>query len=175
MRIAMGQKGMTEIRKASSIMCCIIALMVFHTIPSWAKDTWDNRAADQLGDKYSIGADEHLMITVHIWGEVRSPGEKQVRDITNLLELISKAGGPTEYADLKKVELTRTHKRSSRFLIIDLREYLHAESYEGSLPVLQPGDIVKVPRNRWYVWRTLVRVASEVAIVANVYYWFTRP
>jgi hypothetical protein len=41
-------------------------------------------------DQYQIGPDERLLITVHIWGEVRKPGEYLVPDDTDILELISK-------------------------------------------------------------------------------------
>ena len=58
-------------------------------------------------DQYQIGPDERLLITVHIWGEVIKPGEYLVPDDTDLLELISKAGGPTEYSDLKNIKITR--------------------------------------------------------------------
>ena len=52
----------------------------------------------QQKDQYQIGL-ERLMITVHIFGEVRQPGEFLVPDNTNILELISKAGGPTEFSN----------------------------------------------------------------------------
>ncbi len=57
--------------------------------------------------QYILGTEEKLEMVVHIWGEVRSPGEYRVSYDTNLLELISKAGGPTSYANLSKVRLTR--------------------------------------------------------------------
>ena len=55
-----------------------------------------------------------LKVVVHIWGEVRSPGEYTVPAGTNILELISKAGGPTEYANMGKVKLTHPTKQSKR-------------------------------------------------------------
>jgi len=56
---------------------------------------------------YILGSEEQLEIVVHVWGEVKSPGEFRVPYETNLVELISKAGGPSEYANLSKVRLTR--------------------------------------------------------------------
>ena len=50
-------------------------------------------------DQYQIGPDEKLLIRVHIFGEVQKPGEYLVPDDTDLLELISKAGGPTEFSN----------------------------------------------------------------------------
>jgi len=58
-------------------------------------------------DQYLIGEEEKLEMIVHIWGEVNRPGEYRVKDDTNVLELISKAGGPTEFSNLSEVILTR--------------------------------------------------------------------
>ena len=156
-------------------ICCIIVLgVLLRSEPSWSQDTRDD-PEDELRDRYSIGADERLQITVHIWGAVRKPGQLKVRDTTNILELISIAGGPAQYADLKKVELTRVHQQSYRFLTIDLEEYIRAESYyDAPPPVLEPGDIVRVPKNSWYIWRTAIQVASEVIIITRLYIWLTR-
>jgi hypothetical protein len=57
--------------------------------------------------EYILGTEEKLEMIVHIWGEVKSPGEYRVPYDTNVLELISKAGGPSAYANLSKVRLTR--------------------------------------------------------------------
>ena len=57
--------------------------------------------------QYILGTEEKLEMIVHIWGEVKSPGEYRVSYDTNVLELISKAGGPTSFANLSKVRLTR--------------------------------------------------------------------
>lgn len=58
-------------------------------------------------DQYLTGNEKKFEMIVHIWGEVKNPGEYRVSDDTNILELISKAGGPTEYSNLKKIILTR--------------------------------------------------------------------
>jgi hypothetical protein len=57
--------------------------------------------------QYLTGTEEKLEMVVHIWGEVKNPGEMKVAYNTNILELISKAGGPSAYANLAKVRLTR--------------------------------------------------------------------
>ena len=55
-------------------------------------------------DYYTPGEQERdLMIIVHVWGEVNQPGKFIVRDGINLVEILSEAGGPTRYANLKNV------------------------------------------------------------------------
>ena len=89
------------------------------------------------------------------------------------MELLSKAGGPTDYANLGKVKLTRAIKESERSITVNLKHYLEKENFTP-LPILQKGDVVRIPRNTWYKWRTIIKVVADVAIIANVYYWLTR-
>ncbi len=114
-----------------------------------------------------------LQMVVHIWGEVREPGEYHVPAGTNILELISKAGGPTEYANLGKVKVTHNSSGSERAFKVNLNRFLDKENYQVVLE-LQKGDVIRVSRNGWSKWRTAIRVVADVAIIANVYYWLTR-
>ena len=67
-------------------------------------------AQEKSSSDYMLGDEEKLEMIVHIWGEVKSPGEYRVPYDTNMLELISLAGGPTEFGKLSKVRLTRESK-----------------------------------------------------------------
>ncbi len=60
-----------------------------------------------MASDYILGDEERLEMVVAIWGQVRNPGEHRVPYNTNLVELISAAGGPTDKARLDKVQLTR--------------------------------------------------------------------
>jgi len=142
-------------------------------------------------DQYQIGADERLMITVHVFGEVKKPGEYVVADNTNILELISKAGGPTEFSNLSKIKITRglvsiddvkkayQINRNQNLKIvakqvisINLKKMLDSQSSMSTLPILRPGDVVRVGRNASYAWQTAIRIISQLAIVAQVWYWY---
>lgn len=136
-------------------------------------------------------------IVVHIWGEVKSPGEYRVSDGIDVLDIISKAGGPTEFARLSKVRLTRAlnnqqpgsqndgeltsvnsyrkqYRNLKRVVLIDVSHYLKQTQRVYSLPTLQSGDIVYVPKNRWSTWKAVATIIRDVAIVANAYYWLQR-
>jgi len=143
-------------------------------------------------DQYQIGADQRLLITVHIFGEIQKPGEYIVADNTNILELISKAGGPTEFSNLSKVKITRglvniddlkkalkmnANKRRAvlkQVIKINLKKMLDNERSMATLPLLKPGDVVRVGRNGWFAWQTVFRILSQLAIVAQVWYWYNR-
>ena len=161
----------------------------------------------QLRERYLLGEEQQLQILVHIWGEVNNPGDYLVPDGTTVLELISTAGGPTEYANLSQIQLTREtrdfivsdnlllniveeanknniskealaksikEQYSQRIFTIDLKRYLDDSDKITPIPTLKPGDVVRIKRNIWHKWRTVVRLASEVAVIASVYVWYLR-
>ena len=146
---------------------------------------------------YQIGPDEKLLISVHIWGEVRQPGEYFVTDDTDVLELISKAGGPTEYANLNNVKISRRIKRMTdlkrnrfqkisavdekftldiytKVIKVELKSLLDIEKDNATLPTLQPGDVVRISRNTWFKWQTILHVMSQIAILLQAWYWYNR-
>jgi SLBB domain len=96
---------------------------------------------------YSLGGQGGLMITVNLWGFVGKPGQYEVPGSTNLIQLISLAGGPTPDAELDKVEIVRqTMQPDSSYktdvIPIDLRDF----KTEGKqMPLLSPGDTIIVP------------------------------
>ncbi|MBN1348928.1 SLBB domain-containing protein [candidate division KSB1 bacterium] len=151
-------------------------------------------------DQYQIGPDERLLITVHVWGEVRTPGGFLVPDDTDILELISKAGGPTEFSNLSDVKITRgltssnaegqdtesgyggeaaddaraRRKVRKQVIKVNLKKLLDNERHYTQLPRLQPGDVVRVGRNAWFTWQAVIRVVSQVAIIVQAWYWYSR-
>ena len=140
-------------------------------------------------DQYILSEDQKLQIVVHIWGEINRPGQYIVPDGTDVRELISIAGGPTEYSNLRNIKLTREYldnlktqqhfnKSNDRLIkkkliTINLKKYLERELSEP-IPILQPGDVVKINRNLWSRWQTLIRVVSQVAIVIQAMYFYSR-
>lgn len=140
-------------------------------------------------DQYILTPGQKLQIVVHIWGEVNRPGQYLVPDGTNVLELISLAGGPTQFSKLSDISLTREYPVSEtnrkfknpkmiklvrkKIIKINLKEYLEKDRSK-SLPILRPGDVIKVNKNLWSRWQTLVRVVSQIAIVVQLMYFYSR-
>lgn len=108
--------------------------------------------------------DEELLVPVSIWGEVRAPGYYNVPDGTDVARLISYAGGPTEFANLTEVKLTRPGAGAAD--AINVKDYLDTGDV-GKITVLQPGDTLYVRRNKRYAWRAFIRVVSELAVIAG--------
>ena len=116
------------------------------------------------------GGEGELQIKVQIWGQVARPGLYQVPKSMDVVGLISLAGGPNEDANLSAVRIVRTTPTPD-VLKVNIGEYIGAASTE-SIPVLEAGDTVIVPENLYHKFSRVVSVVAQLAIVANVYYWF---
>jgi len=139
--------------------------------------------AQQKND-YLLGEERGLEMVVHVLGEVARPGEYRVPDDTNVLELLSKAGGGSQLSKLSEVTITRmqpsaevasgTHQvpAAQRVFRVNIEHILQGKTAE--VPILQPGDVVTVPRNSWSAWRTTAAVLRDLSIVATTYFLAVR-
>jgi protein involved in polysaccharide export with SLBB domain len=99
----------------------------------------------------------------YVWGQVRAPGAYSFVASPDIVELLSAGGGPTEYANLRRVILIRavTQKRTR----IDLQKMMDS----GQVARLAPGDVVIVPSSPWYNvrdWFTGVTMATTLVTLA---------
>jgi len=146
-----------------------------------------NNVYSQEDDKYFLNQDDRLEIIVHVIGEVKRAGKYTVTDNTNLMELIAEAGGPTEFTNLKALTITRInpktrrHGRNSTNGVLTENEIIkyNAEDFlrksrSVTPPILEPGDIVFVPRNSWHKWRQTFTVIRDVSVLAGLYLLYLR-
>lgn len=98
----------------------------------------------------------------YVWGQIGSPGTHALGPNPDVLELLSAAGGPTEWADVRHIVLIKavTGRRSR----IDLKKMLET----GQVIPLSPGDIVMVPNSPWYSMRYGLGVLSTVVSFATL-------
>ena len=140
----------------------------------------------QVREDYSLGAGNRLEMVVHIMGEVQKPGKYLVRDDTNLIELLSEAGGPTEYSNLSNVTITHMepalpangqggtdHIQGKRIIRYNVKKYLREER-AAAAPILEPGDVILVPKNKWSTWRNVATVARDISVIASAYFLYMR-
>lgn len=131
-------------------------------------------SAPEIG-RYAIrtGPEDLLQIDVQIWGQVNRPGQYSVPDRTDLIGLMSWAGGPTESAKLRKVLVVRPYAEEDRVREIDIEQYLKSGD-QRMIPRLSPGDVVVVPATRSHGLTRWMGVASMAALIANVAVLATR-
>jgi len=124
------------------------------------------------GAQYFIGDENQLMMMVNVWGRVEKPGQYFVPSDTDLITLISVAGGPADKSRLDNVRLVRAGSAGSEVVKVNIKKFLKTGD-RSLIPELQPEDTIIVSGSMWYVISTVVTVVSQLAIVANVYYLAT--
>lgn len=88
-------------------------------------------------------------LTYSVAGRVKSPGSFTPGHYVNVLEAISVAGGPTEFADLAKTKIYR--KKGGELVVIDVKldNAMKGSPSQADLKTglieLQSGDVVVVP------------------------------
>ncbi len=132
-------------------------------------------STDPFLGRYAIqtGPEDELHIDVQIWGQVFRPGQYSVPDRTDLVGLISYAGGPTEDAKLKKVQVLRPLAQGDRVREVNLEAFLSSGDPQ-LIPRLTPGDVVVIPASRSRSLTRMAGLVSVLALVANVTLLATR-
>jgi protein involved in polysaccharide export with SLBB domain len=98
---------------------------------------------------------------------VNKPGLYAVPDGTDLVSLISLAGGPTDDAKLARVVLVRGRESTAGSFTVDLQDFLNSGK-RRDVPVLGPGDTVMVPAKFSHNLFRFSGILSVVVLVANV-------
>jgi len=85
-------------------------------------------------------------MTVKVWGEVQKPGLYDIPIGTDLVELISSAGGPKDTAQLSKIKIIHGSKQDQQSQVskVNVKEFL--DTGDNSLiPEIKPNDTIIVP------------------------------
>ena len=116
----------------------------------------------------TLTGSEQLKIKTYIWGQVRNPGLYIIPDNTDLLTLISSAGGPTENAKLAKIKIIRPSEDGENVIIVDLKEYTKTGN-KDLIPILKPGDTIIVPGTTYYALSKAAGWLANIVIIFSVY------
>ena len=115
----------------------------------------------------TLTGSEQLKIYTYIWGQVMKPGLYIVPDNTDLLTLMSLAGGPTEDAKLAKIRIVRPGADDEKVIFVDVKQYLETGD-QNLIPQLQPGDTIIVSGTIFYAFYRFSDFMSKIAIVLSV-------
>lgn len=127
-----------------------------------------NSQSLQTASQYYLerGTESKLMMKVNVWGAVQEPGSQYVPDGTDLISVLSAAGGPIEGAKLSKVRLVRNFNGEKRNTLINLSRCLK-KGEVGTLPEIKPGDTIIIPKSRVSFGKVL-GVVYHIAVIASV-------
>ena len=132
-----------------------------------AEEDSENRSLQTASQYYlERGTESKLMMKVNVWGAVQEPGSQYVPDGTDLISVLSAAGGPVEGAKLGKVTLVRNFDGERQNRVINLSRCLK-NGEVGTLPEIKPGDTIIIPRSRVSFGKVL-GVVYHVAVIASV-------
>lgn len=124
------------------------------------------------GNQYYLGQANELLMRVNIWGRVERPGQYFVPATTDLITLISAAGGPKTASRLTDIAVVRpSEDGENQVILVNVKKYLKSGD-KRLIPNLKPEDTIVVNGSVWALFSDVVDVVSSLAIVANVYYFF---
>jgi len=110
-----------------------------------------------------------LQMLTYIWGHIPRPGLYIVPDDTDVLTLISLAGGPTDDAKIRSIRIVRSSpNEEGEVIFVDLKRYI--ETGDSSLiPRLMPGDTVVVSGSAYLGFRRFVQFLSNIATALSIW------
>jgi polysaccharide export outer membrane protein len=116
--------------------------------------------ADRLTSNFAVRPNVFVALTavdpsaglfkVYVLGQVNSPGEIEVEAGTTLLQALALAGGPSNFAAAKRIQLRRTDSSGQeRLYLFNYRAVERGGSIQ-SMIALRDGDVIVVPERRLF-------------------------
>ncbi|MDZ7724286.1 MAG: SLBB domain-containing protein [candidate division KSB1 bacterium] len=130
----------------------------------------------QAAAQYFLGDQDQVLMAVNVWGFVNKPGQYMVPLETDLVSLLSYAGGPQEDARIKGIKLVRSIQDSSVVFEIDVNHFVNHGDLDNN-PVLRPGDTIVVSGTTFHLISKIFDLTWRVAtIVQAVYFaqWYSQ-
>ena len=132
------------------------------------------------GAQYILGDRDEILMNVNVWGYVLRPGQYLVPRHTDLITLISFAGGPREGANLGNVRIIREttaaltngnatngHEKKVPILTVNMNDHIK-KGKSGVLPVLRAGDTVIITESGGHKFQRFLGFNSVFGVVATV-------
>jgi hypothetical protein len=114
---------------------------------------------------YYISKPGEITMSINLWGYVRNPGRYEVPISTDLIQLLSYAGGPLADADLGSVKISRVVRRDDAIRIVEYTVDLkRLDKLDEKARGLEPGDTIFIDTPS-FAWRDLFGVLTTAAII----------
>lgn len=107
-----------------------------------------------------------VMMQVNLWGAVRKPGIHHIPVKTDLVALMSYAGGPNDNAIIDEIVIKRQQGNRQTKIRVDLSQLIHGESHQNLS--LQPQDIIVVPAKEPWISQDTFTLAIFASTIASI-------
>ena len=130
-----------------------------------------NRAA-----QYFLGTGDEILIKVNVLGFVQRPGQYLVPRHTDLLSLISFAGGFQQGAKLTKIQIIRKgvldvsgngrsgQQSKDKIMAVNVKHYFESGKAD-EIPTLQAGDMVLVTQSSGSKFKNAIGINSVFGVL----------
>ena len=120
---------------------------------------------------YYVAKPGDLTMQVNVWGFVKNPGRYEVSSSTNIVQLLSYAGGSLQYAELTDVKVLRMISDSSGRTDTSMFEYSidldDIKSLTAAELGLLPGDTIFIDHTGWLTVRDVFSVITTAALITS--------
>ena len=159
-----------RIRTVSFIPPCIILLALLIPTPGSAQlesGIGPALTGASQASYYFISKSGEITMPINLWGYVKNPGRYEVPISTDLVQLLSFAGGPLADADLTDVKITRVMRRDTQIHKVEYTVNLkHLDKIDEMALNLQAGDTILID-NIPFQWRDFFTILTTAAIVVT--------
>lgn len=163
-----------------------INILLFNLVIAFVAQSFSNAFTQESqqstffnrGAQYILGDRDEILMNVNVWGYVLRPGQYLVPRHTDLITLISFAGGPREGANLGNVRIIREttaaltngnatngHEKKVPILTVNMNDHIK-KGKSGVLPVLRAGDTVIITESSGSKFQKFLGFNSILSIIA---------
>ena len=150
-------------------MSLVLISAIGWTTSLFAQEGQTQITARPQGSRYFLGGQDDILMQVNVWGLVRRPGQYMVPYDTDLVNLLSYAGGPLEDAKMKNVKVIRpaTGENKSQVIKVDVKKFINTGDI-SIIPKLEPGDTIVVSATAFHHISRFFEFVSRVMIIAQI-------
>ncbi len=166
-------------KKPNSLLFSFVLVFVVQSFSNgFAQENLQSTSFNRGGAQYILGDRDEILMNVNVWGYVLKPGQYLVPRHTDLITLISFAGGPREGANLSNVRIIResaavltngnaTNGPEKKIPILTVNVNDHIEKGQaGILPLLRAGDTVIIAESGGSKFQKFLGFNSMLSIIA---------
>ncbi|MGA9407853.1 MAG: hypothetical protein WBW71_12045 [Bacteroidota bacterium] len=161
------------------ITVVLASVRMFAQVPTQTEISVTKQAEQSRPGYFFYAKPYEVTMTVNLWGEIPQQGVYVVPTNTDIIQLLSYAGGPRDRSNLDDVLIYRASGKKDQKLrilkTINVRDILEGRS--DPVP-LAPGDMIVVKRlpESWTMeeWLTVINTGATLAVLGVTIYNLTK-